>query len=51
MEEHIPKEISTFINNKNMKTNFFRMQAYDSIMRGFFCIGFTDFKLAGKTLT
>ena len=37
--EHIPKEIKTFINNKNIKTNIFRIQAYDSIMRGYFCIG------------
>ena len=49
--EHIPKEIKTFINNKNIKTNIFRMQAYDSIMCGYFCIGFIDFMLAGKTLT
>ena len=27
--EHIPKEIKTFINNKNIKTNIFRIQAYD----------------------
>ena len=25
--EHIPKEIRTFINNKNIKTNIFRTQA------------------------
>ena len=49
--EHIPKEIKTFINNKNIKTNIFRMQAYDSIMCRYFCIGFIDFMLAGKTLT
>ena len=56
--KHIPKEIKAFINrplssalqNKNIKTNF-RVQAYDSIMCGYFCIGFTDLKLAGKTLT
>ena len=48
--EHIPKEI-TFINNKNIKTNIFGIQAYDSIMCGYFCIGFIDFMLAGKTLT
>ena len=29
----------------------FRTQAYDSITCGYFCIGFTDFMLAGKTLT
>ena len=49
--EHIPKEIKTFISNKNIKTNIFRIQAYDSIMCGYFCIGFIDFMLAGKTLT
>ena len=49
--EHIPKEIKTFINIKNIKTNMFRIQAYDSIMCGYFCIGFIDFMLKGKTLT
>ena len=49
--EHIPKEIKTFISNKNIKTNIFRIQAYDSIMCGYFCIGFIDFMLAGKSLT
>ena len=27
--EHIPKEIKTFISNKNIKTNIFRIQEYD----------------------
>ena len=49
--EHILKEIKAFINNKNIKTNIFRIQAYDSIMCGYFCIGFIDFMLAGKILT
>ena len=49
--EHILKEIKAFINNKNIKTNIFRIQAYDSIMCGYFCIGFINFILAGKTLT
>ena len=48
--EHIPKEIKAFINNKNI-INIFRIQAYDSIMCGYFCIGFVDFMLAGKILT
>ena len=48
--EHIPKESKTF-KNKNIKTNIFRIQAYDLIMCGYFCIGFIDFMLAGKTLT
>ena len=49
--EDIPKEIKTFINNKNITTNIFRIQAYDSIMCGYFCVGFIDFMLTGKTLT
>ena len=53
--EHIPKEIIKFINrpsqNKNIMTNIFRIQAYDSIMCGYFCIGFIDFMFKGKSLT
>ena len=50
--EHIPKEIKAFSNNnKNITINIFRIQAYDSILCGYFCIGFIDFMLAGKTLT
>ena len=48
---HIPREIKTFISNKNIKINIFRIQAYDSVMCGYICIGFKDFMLAGKTLT
>ena len=50
--EHIPKEIKAFIGHSlSIKTNIFRKQAYDSIMCGYFCIGFIDFMLAGKKLT
>ena len=50
--EHIPKEIKTLIDRSlSITTNIFRIQAYDSIMCGYFCIGFIDFMLAGKTLT
>ena len=49
--EHIPKEIKTFATNKNIKTNILRIQAYDSIMCGYFCTGFINFMLAGKKLT
>ena len=48
--ERIPTEIRTFINNKN-KNKIFRIQAYDLITCGYFCIGFIDFLLARKTLT
>ena len=48
----IPKEIGTFIDRSlSIKTNIFRIQAYDSIMCGYSCIGFIDFMLAWKTLT
>ena len=46
--EHIPKEIKTFIKNRNIKTNIFRIQAYDSIMCGYFCISLIDFMFKGK---
>ena len=47
--EHIPKEIKAFINRSlSITTNIFRIQAYDSIMCGHFCIGFIDFMLAEK---
>ena len=47
--EHIPKEISKFINN-NIESIIFRIQAYDSIMCGYFCIAFINYMLKGKTL-
>ena len=37
--EHITKEIKKFADNKNIITNIFRIQAYDSVMCGYFCIG------------
>ena len=50
--EHNPKEIKGFIDRSlSITTNIFRMQAYDSIMCGYFCIDFIDFMIAGKTLT
>ena len=48
--EHIPKEIKEFIGNKNIKANIYCAQANDSVICGYFCIGFIDFMLAGKTL-
>ena len=49
--EHIPKEIKAFIKNRNIKTNIFRVPAIDSIMCGYFCIGFINCMFVGKTLT
>ena len=49
--EHVPKEILVIsIGHKNIKTNIFRIQADNSIMCGYFCIGFIDFMFAGKSL-
>ena len=48
--EHIPKEIRKFIVNKNIMSNIYRVQAYNLIMCGYFCIGFIDFMLKSKSL-
>ena len=49
--QHVPEEIKEFVGNKNIIVNIFRVQANNSLMCGYFCIGFIDFMLAGKTLT
>ena len=36
--EHIAKEIKKFINNKNIITNIFRIQSYDSVICGYFVL-------------
>ena len=46
--EHILKE--KVIRNKNITTNIYRMQGYNSIICGYFCIRFIDFMLKGKSL-
>ena len=43
------KKLFKFINN-DIKSNIFRIQAYDSIMCGYFCIEFIIYMLKGKTL-
>ena len=56
--EHIPKEINKFLRSKELgsavnndiKNNIFRIQAYDSIMCGYFCIEFINYMLKGNTL-
>ena len=58
--EHIPKEINKFIGNeqsssakarnKKIKANIFSIQAYDSIMCGYFCIEFINYMLKDTTL-
>ena len=42
--EHIPREIKKFMGGGGGgETNVYRIQAYDSIMCGYFCVGFIDF--------
>ena len=39
-----------FIENENIITNIYRIQAYNLLRCGYFCIGFIDFMLKGKSL-
>ena len=48
--KHIPNEIRKFIGHKNIIMNIYRIQASDSVMCGYFCIGFIGFMLKGKGL-
>ena len=48
--ERIPEEIKKAIKNKSIKSSIFRIQDYDSIMCGYFCILFIEFMFEGKTL-
>ena len=52
--EHIPKEINKFIRSKELgfavgkkkiKASILRIQAYDSIMCGYFCVEFINYML------
>ena len=45
---HIPKEISKIIGNKNIITIIYRTQETDLIMSGYFCVGFIDIMLNDK---
>ena len=48
--EYILKEIKIFKVNKNITINNYRIRANDSMMYWYFCIGFIDFILKGKSL-
>ena len=48
--ERVPREIKKFIGNKNIITNIYRIQARELITCAYFCIGFIDFMLKGKSL-
>ena len=41
--KHIPKEIKIFINMSIVVTDIFRIQAYSSVMYGYFCACWQDF--------
>ena len=47
--EHFLKEIRKYFRNKNIIANIYRIQVYDSIMCGYFCIWFVDFMLKDKS--
>ena len=46
----LQKKFKKFIGNKNIKTNIYLIQANDSIMCGYFGIGFLDFMLKVESL-
>ena len=45
------KKPKKFINRSKIVTNIFRIQTYDSVICGYFCIGFIDFMRKIKSLT
>ena len=49
--EDIPEEFKIFICDRNIITNIFRIQTYESTMREYLCIEFIEFMLNGKSLT
>ena len=49
--EDIPKEIKRFLDSKNIIANIFKIQAYDPVMCGYFCISFINYMFMGKSLT
>ena len=48
--EHISKEIKKLFSYRIITTNIFRIHAYNSIICRYFCIGFIDLILKGKSL-
>ena len=49
--EHISQEIRVFMANKDIIASIYRIQSYDSIVCGYFCIGFINYMFMGKSLT
>ena len=48
--EHISKVVEKFVNNKNIIANIFRIQAYDSVMCGYFVLDLLDCMFMSKSL-
>ena len=48
--EYIPNQVKKFIGNKDTMNNIFRLQTYDSVMCGYFCLAFIDYMLDNKML-
>ena len=42
--------VSNAVGKKEIKANIFRLQTYDSIMCGYFCIEFINYMFDGKSL-
>ena len=49
--EHISQEIRVFIADKDIIASIYRIQSYDSIVCGYFCIGCINYMFMGKSLT
>ena len=43
--------VTKILRDLRSRKNIFRIQTYDSVMSGYFCIGFFDFMLKVKSLT
>ena len=48
--KHVPRDNRGFIGNKNMQTNIFIIQVYDSVICGYFWTGFIDYMFTYKVL-
>ena len=48
--EYVLKEIRKFIGKRIIKTNIYRIQAYNLIMCGYVCVLFIDYMLKSKSL-
>ena len=48
--EYIPEEIKKSICFKNIMTSIYKIQAYNQIKFGYFCIGYIEFKIKDKSL-